>query len=340
MSEAPLPDAPGPQAPSDRGTAAHGKSLNLLIQRSLPVLVIIAFLSGLFTGYAFWGSSGAQGAAPAPSTAGSAGQAGQHSGDMAALMEQVNPTEEYTLPVRYGDLGPRLVEAGVIDFDAFATLYEGDGTPLSQAEMDILRQGSDGQITINAQNARYLLNFFWAVGLANKNPILLTGPIVENSEGQIDRYASTGGWGLAVKPVMEIYASLDLIALTPEQQERVLEVASAVYRPCCDNPTHFPDCNHGMAMLGLLELMASQGATSDEMFNAAKYVNAFWFPEQTMQVALYLKATQNIEFADADARLVTGRELSSVSGAQAVKKALQSSGLLQQAPSGGGSCAN
>jgi hypothetical protein len=145
---------------------------------------------------------------------------------------------------------------------------------------------------INSQNAYYLLNFFWAVGLVNQNVILTDGPMVQNNGGQYESFASTGGWSLATKPITQLYASLDLIPLTEEQQELVEEVAQHVYRPCCDNPTHFPDCNHGMAMLGILELMASQGATADEMFEAAKYVNAYWFPQQTLEAALYLKTNQ------------------------------------------------
>jgi len=131
-----------------------------------------------------------------------------------------------------------------------------------------------------------------------------------------------------------------LIPLTPEQQARVAEVAAAVYRPCCNNPTLFPDCNHGMAMLGLLELMAAQGASTDEMFMAAKYVNAYWFPQQTLETAVYLKSNQDMDFADADARLVVSKELSSASGASMVHASLQASGLLKQTPGQGGSCAN
>jgi hypothetical protein len=118
------------------------------------------------------------------------------------------------------------------------------------------------------------------------------------------------------------------------------EVAQGVYRPCCDNPTHFPDCNHGMAMLGILELMASQGATTDQMFEAAKYVNAYWFPQQILEAAVYLQANQGIDFAGADPRLIVGKSMSSASGSKRVHADLQSKGLLQQAPDQGGSCAN
>ena len=260
--------------------------------------------------------------------------------EIAAVMDQVNPPEGYELVARYGDLGPRLIESGVIDFEAFAAVFESAGDPLTQTQVEILRRGGHEQIVISRENAHFLLNFFWALGLANKNSILTEGPMIQYSGGQIDGYASTGGWTLGTKPAAEIYASLQLIPLTSEQQARVEEVASAVYRPCCDNPTLFPDCNHGMAMLGLLELMASQGASVDEMFRAAKYVNAYWFPQQALETAIYLKASQNTDFAMADARMVTGAELSSGSGFGSVHKSLQASGLLPPMPQGGGSCGN
>jgi len=292
----------------------------------MVIVVTVAFLSGIGGGFLKWGRN---------ETAGLKQQK-----ELAALYEQVNPEDGYGLPVSYGDLGPRLIDSGVIDYDAFAAIYENSGDPLSEAQIKALRQGSEAQIVISAETAHFLLNYFWAVGLANKNPIFTEGPIVQNSGGQVERFASTGGWTLATKPITQLYASLDLIPLTREQQARVEQVASAVYRPCCDNPTLFPDCNHGMAMLGLLELMASKGASTDQMFEAAKYVNAFWFPQQNLETALYLQANQKMNFKDADARLVTSAEFSSGSGFAAMHQRLQTGGLLPQAPTQGGSCAN
>lgn len=292
----------------------------------IVIVVTVAFLLGMGGGLLKWGKN---------ETASLKQQK-----ELAALYEQVNPEDGYELPVSYGDLGPRLIESGVIDYDAFAAIYENSGNPLSDAQINALRQGSEEQIVINAENAHFLLNYFWAVGLVNRNPVLTQGPIVQSSGGRVERFASTGGWTLATKPITDLYASLDLIPLTAEQQRRVEEVAVAVYRPCCDNPTLFPDCNHGMAMLGLLELMASKGASTDQMFEAAKYVNSFWFPQQNLETALYLKANQTMNFKDADARLVTSAEFSSRSGSATVHQSLQTSGLLPQAPSQGGSCAN
>lgn len=262
------------------------------------------------------------------------------SAETSSLYEQINPKDGYNLSVSYGDLGPQLLASGVIDYDIFMAIYQNAGSPLSTEQIEALKNGSDREIVINSQNAYYLLNFFWAVGLANKNVILTEGPMVQNNAGKYENFASTGGWTLATKPITELYASLDLIPLTQEQQKLVEEVAQGVYRPCCNNPTHFPDCNHGMAMLGILELMASQGATADQMFEAAKYVNAYWFPQQTLETALYLKANQRLDFVDADPRLVVGPEMSSASGSKMVHADLQSKGLLPQATGQGGSCSN
>lgn len=290
------------------------------------ILIVVMFLLGLGGGYLRWGKNGTQDEI--------------HLEELADLYEQVNPKEGYTLPVSYGDLGPRLVEAGVIDMDAFLAVMDEGGDGLDERQIEILKTGSVEPIVITSGNARFLLNFFWAVGLANKNPILSEGPMVQYSGGQIEGFASTGGWTLATKPVTNLYASLELIPLSTEQQTRVEQVTAAVYRPCCDNPTLFPDCNHGMAMLGLLELMASQDATTDQMFEAAKYINAFWFPQQNLETALHLRANRNVEFKDAEARLITSAEFSSGSGFAVLHQNLQAAGLLHQAPGQGGSCAN
>ena len=288
--------------------------------------VVVVFFLGMGIGYLQWGRD-------------ETAQAKQKA-EATKLYEQISPKDGYNLSVSYGTLGPQLIESGVIDYDAMADLYKNSGTVLTAEEIAALKNGSDQEIVINAENARFLLNFFWAVGLANKNPILTEGPMVQYSDGKIEGFASTGGWGLATRPVTDLYASLDLIPLTPEQQKLVEEIASQIYRPCCDNHTLFPDCNHGMAMLGIIELMASQGATADQMLEAAKYINAFWFPQQTLETAMFLKMNQGLEFAEADPKLVVGRELSSASGFKMVHADLQSKGLLQQTPGQGGGCAN
>ncbi len=307
-----------------------------------PSLVVISLLLGIFTGYIAsgrkpLGTVRADKVQPIVAASDSSNANGNKL-DLAALMKQVNPPDGFKLPVRYGDLGPRLIESSAINYDAFSSVYQQAGDPLTQSQVEILKRGSDDQIIITEANAHFLLNFFWAVGLVNENPILTKGAITQYGKGQIDSFASTGGWTLGTKSVKDLFASTELISLTPEQQARLEEVSSAVYRPCCDNPTIFPDCNHGMAMLGLLELMASQNVSIDEMFTAAKYVNAYWFPQQALETAMYLKSNRNIDFAQADPRTVTGKDFFSATGAGRVHVSLQSEGLLPKTPNGGGSC--
>ncbi len=322
--------AVGPAAPS----VSHSWSLT---RWAYCVLVAASFALGMLVSWTIWGGEAAASITERAQPSSPSSQSGSDSTASAladAFLEEVNPPQGYRLPASFGKLGPQLLQSGAIDYDKFAQA----GTPLTQPEIDILRQGSDQPIVITAENAHFLLNFFWAVGLANKNSILTDGPITKASNGRIDGFASTGGWTLAAKPVSEVFAKSELISLTPEQQSRVKEASMAIYRPCCNNPAFFPDCNHGMAVLGLLELMASQGASVNEMLQAAKYVNAFWFPQQTVEAAIFLKAARNIDFVQADPRLVVGADMSSGSGAQQVHAQLKANGLLPASADNNGSC--
>lgn len=244
----------------------------------------------------------------------------------------------YTLPIRYGSLGPQLVAAGAIDLAAFAGLYTDGGKPLNNEQQAILSDGSNAPVVIDKANAHFLLNFFWAVGLANRNPVLLEGPMQKNGPEGVLRFASTGGWTLAARPVAEVYASLPLIELSPSQQQRLQAVAEHVYRPCCGNSTAFPDCNHGMAMLGILELMAANDASEEQMFAAAKYVSAFWFPRDVTEAAAYFKLTQDLDFAAIAPRRLVSQEILSGSGARSVRAWLASRGQLGEPAPDAGDC--
>jgi len=122
------------------------------------------------------------------------------------------------------------------------------------------------------------LNMLWAFGLANKNEILENGPMMDPKYGGADNFASIGGWTLAKGSAMDHYSHHEMLKLTPEQQKKVKRTSKNIYRPCCNNPAYFPDCNHGMAMLGALEIMASQGASEREMYRIAEDLNKQWFP--------------------------------------------------------------
>lgn len=159
-----------------------------------------------------------------------------------------------------------------------------------------------------------MLNMFWALGLSNKNPILddkseMKNPLYEGAAN----FASTGGWTVSRGDVMNHYNSHIFFSLTPEEQTLVDKMSGGIYRPCCGNPAHFPDCNHGMAMLGLLELMASQGVSEQEMWNAALAVNSYWFPDTYSTIASYMR-NNGVDWKNVNASQILGRDFSSAQG--------------------------
>lgn len=246
-------------------------------------------------------------------------------------IEEIIPTKGVTLPVKWGDLGARMVEAGVIDKAKFEALYAERGG-LSNDGKKLAYATDNGNITITSENAGEVLNLLWALGLSNKNEILEKGPMSNPEYGGADRFASTGGWTLADGNPMNHFSKHQFILLTKEQQELVLRVAQNIYRPCCDNPTHFPDCNHGMAMLGLLELMASQGATEDELYKAAFTVNSYWFPDHYQMLATYIEP-KGLDWNDVNPKEMVGKNFASSSAAAQLKAAIN-----PEEHKGGSSC--
>ncbi len=192
-----------------------------------------------------------------------------------------------TLPVKWGNLGKQMIESGVIDKDKFESLYAQRGG-LNTYEADLLYGNHNGYLKINRQNSRFLLNILWGLGLGNKNHVLnsLSSP---RFGGNPSRFASTGGWSLSNGYVMNHFNKHSFIELTLQQQKLVERVAHNIYRPCCNNPTSLPDCNHGMAMLGLLELMASQNITEQNMYKTALEVELYWFPNVIRTINKHFK---------------------------------------------------
>lgn len=248
-----------------------------------------------------------------------------------AFEEAVLPSEGIEVPVYWGNVGARLVKEGAIDAEKFKALYKTRGG-LGDYERELLLGSANGRLKINRENSGVVLNLLWAFGLANKNSILEEGPMADPQYGGAGVFASTGGWTLAKGSAMEHYSRHPFVALTPEQQRMVERVSQGIYRPCCGNSTYFPDCNHGMAMLGLLELMAAQGVSEEEMYRVALQVNSYWFPDTYLTIAKLLEK-RGISWRNADAREILGVNYSSAQGFQRVLSEIE-----PVAPSGGGSC--
>lgn len=68
------------------------------------------------------------------------------------------------------------------------------------------------------------------------------------------------------------------------------------------------------------------------MFEAAKYVSAYWFPQQILEIATYSEETEGVSFADLDGRMATGADYFSGRGFLDVHQWLAQNGLLEQLP--------
>ncbi|MBI2097137.1 MAG: hypothetical protein HYT40_03260 [Candidatus Sungbacteria bacterium] len=228
------------------------------------------------------------------------------------LDQKVLPSEGVILPVVWGDLGAKLVSVSAIDADKFKAVYD-KREAFTDEYKELLLGQSDGRLKMTKDNAGYLLNLFWALGLASKNPILDFGEMQDPRYGGTQNFASTAGWTMANGNPMDHYSRHKFFDLKPEQQALVERVSAGIYRPCCGNSTHFPDCNHGMAMLGLLELMASQGVSEQDMWKAALAVNSYWFPDNYMTIAAYME-NKGVEWKEANPQEILGVSYSSATG--------------------------
>lgn len=247
------------------------------------------------------------------------------------LKQEVLPAKGYTTSLKWKNLGKQLVESGVIDKKKYEELFvsEADG----KNELKYLEGEWNENITINEKNSRFIVNTFWALGLVNKSTVLDEGPMMQEGRKKAGNFASTGGWTIGAKPVMELYSSVEIIPLNPEQQDLVRKIAENVFRPCCNNSTAFPDCNHGMAALGYIEWAVYSGLSEKQIYKDLLAFNSFWFPQTYVEIAAYFDKA-GTKWKDVDAKLALSRDYSSSQGAARIKQAVQGIPGIQN--SGGG----
>jgi len=152
----------------------------------------------------------------------------------------------------------------------------------------------------------------------------------------VGNFASTGGWTLGREEGGKLFNRFPIIDLSPEEEAVVREISQNIYRPCCGNSTYFPDCNHGAAMLGFIELAVTQGMQKDEIYKKALVLNTYWFPQTYAELGIYFKQKKNIPWDKIDPELVLGIDYSSSQGYRVINKELQTEGLLPKVEGGGG----
>ena len=229
----------------------------------------------------------------------------------AILLSSLFPNQGFKTTVRLNDIVPELVSSGVINLTKVKELY---GANLTQQELDILTKPSYANLTLNSSNANFYLLIFWALGIANKNQVLDNFSASANASNySVADFASTGGWTLGTSSNSMVYFDkLNLLSLTPLEQNEMYDVATHSYRPCCNNPTAFPDCNHGAALLALTELGASEGLNESQLYTLDLQAQTLWFPSYYATTALELHY-KNVSYW-ASPRLVLSSNYSSASG--------------------------
>lgn len=225
--------------------------------------------------------------------------------------ETVLPKAGFQTHIVLGGVVPAMVADGIIDMNKVQALYKNRGG-IPPAEMQILTSTSTQPLTVNADNAAWLVHILWPMGLANKLDINNRSPIAGKN---VNEYASTGGWQLGKAGSGGVYFNqYNLIALTTAEQQRVQQIAQNTYRPCCDNSSFFQDCNHGSAAMALIELGVSQGLSDAEIYKTLLAFNSYWFQQNYLETALYFKITKNLDWKDIDPKRILSKDYSSISG--------------------------
>ena len=249
---------------------------------------------------------------------------------------RADATAGYQTRIAFRDSVRRLVSAGAIDLEKYKALYRTKGG-LPDWVSQALAGRSEQTLLISAKTAPYLLTLLWPMGLATKTGFNAQSPLMGP---RLHRFASTGGWVLGkAKNGAAYFNGVRTMTLSQAQEDTVLAVAKRVFRPCCDNSTLFQDCNHGSALLGLLELAASQDATPEELYEIALAASAHWFPEQFRLTALYLNEIDGRSWSGVAPEMILGRALASASGwKRNVYHPVATAGLLPRFGVGGAGC--
>lgn len=229
------------------------------------------------------------------------------------VLEQVIPAKGMKTSISFGDAVQKIIAAGALDPAKLRANVRSSGGLPDWVEK-VLSGPSMEPILLSMATAPFLLNLFWPLGLSTKAQFNQTSPI---NSLKLPSFASTGGWTLGRAPNGSVYFnSVESLHLTDDQEQTVRDVAKSVFRPCCDNSTFFQDCNHGSALLGVIELAASRGATADELYRIALAANSYWFPDHYTKTALYIALFEGQRWREVAPQLILGPRFSSLSGWQ------------------------
>ncbi len=232
--------------------------------------------------------------------------------NMDNIIESVIPKAGFETNVKWNGVVTKMVKTGVLNPKKLENILMKKYKQKMKPEWRDILEGKNSNLSINNDNAVFMMYLLWTFAKSNQNQILSDSPFA--------KYFKNYNMGVGKAG----YGNTRLLSLTPTQQKKAKYVAENASRPCCNNTTAQPDCSHGYSALGLVELMASQNFTKQEMFDTFVEFNSFWFPQTYVKNALYFKLAKGQNWDKVDKELIAGKEYSSLSGAYKVKNYLKS----------------
>ncbi|GEM_PF-530037 len=231
--------------------------------------------------------------------------------DIDQVIEEVTPQAGFSTNVRWGDVVPKMIESGALDPVALENILVKRYGQTMKPEWQAVLAGEDLTLSIDNENAVFMMYMLWALAKHNENQILADSPLA--------KYFTNYDIGVGRAG----YNDTPLLALNPEQQALAKRVSENAYRPCCGNSTAAPDCSHGYSALGLIQLMAAQDFSEQEIFETFVQFNSFWFPETYIKTALYFQITEGKTWSEVDKELIAGAEYSTLRGSYKAKNFLK-----------------
>ncbi len=227
------------------------------------------------------------------------------------VIQEVTPDEGFQTTVRWGDTVKKMVDTGVLDPKKLENILVNRYGQQMKPQWIAVLNGEDAELSIDNDNAVFMMYVLWVLAKHNENEILTNSPFAKYFKNYDIGVGRAG------------YDDTPLLALTPEQQKLTREVTETAYRPCCNNSTAAPDCSHGYSALGLMQLMASQGFSKEEMYDVFVKFNSFWFPESYIKNALYFQITEGTQWKDVSKELIASKEYSTLQGSYKAKNFLK-----------------
>lgn len=233
--------------------------------------------------------------------------------------------ERKILPVTWEGIPYKLAERKIIDIEKLKAYSVQFGQKITEDDLKIFEKDYNGNIEITPNNSILIYNVLWAIGFVNKSPILdyelekYGWDTVKNLAGYYFSFANLGNGSTLPQSG---YNYLELISLSAEQKNAVMKIAGKSAVPSCGNALYLPDCSCSFAIGALIQLMASQGFTEKQIYQAMKDVYPYRFPGVYVRHAILFKITENKNWQDIDAEQLVSIEFSSAQGVARVSNLL------------------